>query len=130
MAPPRVLVLYNEPVLPLDHPDAESERNILDQADFVQDALAAAGFPVSRLGAGPDPTTLASRVRRKRPDVVFNLFEGLTVEGCTEAAVEAAAAGLLEWLGVPFTGSPAAALALARDKGRTKHLLRGAGLPT
>jgi D-alanine-D-alanine ligase len=39
-------------------------------------------------------------------------------------------AGLLEWLGVPFTGSPAAALSLALDKYRTKQLLRGAGLPT
>jgi D-alanine-D-alanine ligase len=130
MAPPRVLILYNEPVLPLDHPDAESERNILDQVDFVRGALAAAGFTVSRLGVGPNPTTLASRVRRKRPDVLFNLFEGLAVGGCTEAATEAAAAGMLEWLDLPFTGSPAATLALARDKGRTKHLLRGAGLPT
>jgi D-alanine-D-alanine ligase len=31
---------------------------------------------------------------------------------------------------VPFTGSPAAALALGRDKVRTKYLLQGAGLPT
>jgi D-alanine-D-alanine ligase len=69
-------------------------------------------------------------LRHEAPDVVFNLFEGVTVGACPEAVTEAAVAGLLEWLGVPFTGSPAAALALARDKARTKHLLRGAGLPT
>jgi D-alanine-D-alanine ligase len=120
MAPPRVLILYNEPVLPLDHPDAESEPNILDQVDCVRGAPDDAVFAVSRLGVGPDPTTLASRVRRKRPEVAFNLFEGLAVEGCSEAA----AAGLLECLGVPFTGSPATAIALDRDKARTKHPLR------
>src|SRR5262249_17390938 len=31
---------------------------------------------------------------------------------------------------VPFTGSPSLAIALGRDKVRTKHLLQGAGLPT
>jgi D-alanine-D-alanine ligase len=33
-------------------------------------------------------------------------------------------------LELPYTGSPVEALALARDKARTKHLLAGAGLPT
>ena len=32
---PRVLVLFNEPTLPPDHPDADSEHDILYTADTV-----------------------------------------------------------------------------------------------
>jgi len=69
---------------------------------------------------------LIDRLRRERPDVVFNLFEGLADHNDTEAHV----AGLLEWMGVPFTGCPYQTLCLARTKDLTKILLRGAGLPT
>ncbi len=124
--PARVLILYNEPVLPADHPDAESEREILETVEAVHGHLAATGYGVSRLGVGRDPAALLSRLREHRPDVVFNLFEGLADVGHTEAHV----AGLLDWLGVPFTGCPHQALSLARDKHLAKYLLQGAGLPT
>ncbi len=58
--------------------------------------------------------------------MVFNLFEGLADRNETEAF----AAGILEWLDVPFTGCPYQTLCLARSKHLTKHLLQGAGLPT
>jgi D-alanine-D-alanine ligase len=58
--------------------------------------------------------------------VVFNLFEGTGDDGNNEAY----AAGLLHWLKIPFTGSPAQSLSLARNKALTKHFLRSAGLPT
>jgi D-alanine-D-alanine ligase len=124
--PVRVLVLYNEPVLDVDHPDAVSEHEILDTVAAVENGLAAAGYDVRRLGVSRDPGSLAAGLRQHRPDVVFNLFEGLADHGDTEAHV----AGLLEWFGVPFTGSPYQALCLARSKHLTKHLLQGAGLPT
>jgi D-alanine-D-alanine ligase len=124
--PVRVLVLYNEPVLVADHPDAVSEHEILDTVKAVERALVDAGYEVRRLGVSRDPGSLAAGLRQHRPDVVFNLFEGLADHGDTEAHV----AGLLEWFGVPFTGSPYQALCLARSKHLTKHLLQGAGLPT
>jgi D-alanine-D-alanine ligase len=122
----RVLILYNEPVLPGDHPDADSEHEILFTVEHVEKALLEAGHEVRRLSVGRDPAELVTALRRKRPDVVFNLFEGLADQSDTEAH----AAGILEWYGVPYTGSPYLALALARNKGLTKHLLQGAGLPT
>jgi D-alanine-D-alanine ligase len=125
-AAPRVLILFNEPVLPAGHPDADSEYEILDTVEAVGKTLAGAGFAVTRLGVSRDPVVLLDGLRRERPDVVFNLFEGLADRGDTEAHV----AGLLEWLGLPFTGSPYPALCLARNKAMTKHLLRGADLPT
>src|SRR5262245_8301343 len=126
MRPPKVLILYNDPVLPDTHPDAISENEILYNVDVVHEALRAAGYRVARLGISHDPATLVGGLRVHRPDVVFNLFEGTADHGQTEAY----AAGLLQWLGVPFTGSPFEALALARTKHLTKRLLRGAGLPT
>jgi D-alanine-D-alanine ligase len=123
---PRVLILFNEPVLPEDHPDADSEHEILFTVDEVHKALEVGGFEVARLGVSRDPEVLVAGIREQRPDVVFNLFEGLADAYDTEAHV----AGLLEWLGVPFTGSPSQTLCLARTKHMTKHLLKGAGLPT
>jgi D-alanine-D-alanine ligase len=123
---PRVLILYNEPVLPRGHPHADSETGVLQTVENTRRALRRAGYTVRTLGVGEDPGELLDGVREARPDVVFNLFEGLATQAGTEATV----VGLLEWRGVPFTGSPSAALALALDKHRTKQLLRGAGLPT
>src|SRR5579871_1628389 len=79
-----------------------------------------------RLGVCRDPNKLVAGLRRERPDVVFNLFEGLADHSETEAH----AAGILDWLGLPYTGSPYLTLCLARNKHLTKHLLHGAGLPT
>lgn len=122
----RVLILVNEPILPQGHPDAESERDVLATADAVGRHLAESGFTVSRLSVGRDPAVLLEGLRAHRPDAVFNLFEGLADAGDTEAAV----AGLMEWLGIPFTGCPSRAMVLGRSKPLAKTLLQGAGLPT
>src|SRR5689334_20823902 len=126
MPPPRVLVLYNEPVLPAGHPDFESEHEVVHTVEAVGRNLTQAGFGVTRLGVSTDPGALLASLREHRPDVVFNLFEGTADHGNTEAYV----AGLLDWVGVPFTGSPFQTLCLARSKHLTKHLFQGAGLPT
>jgi D-alanine-D-alanine ligase len=126
MSQQRVLVLYNEPVLPADHRDAASEHEILSTVEFVGKTLLQAGFDVGCLGVNKDASALWAALHQQRPDVVFNLFEGTADHGHTEAYV----AGLLEWHGVPFTGSPFQTLSLARSKHLTKYLFQGAGLPT
>jgi D-alanine-D-alanine ligase len=55
-------------------------------------------------------------------DVVFSGLHGGAGEDGTIQAV-------LEYLGIPFTGSGAEASALAMDKQRTKHLAAAAGVP-
>ena len=124
--PPRVLVLFNEPTLPPDHPDADSEYDILYTADAVARILQQAGIGVERLGLRDDPAALLQGLKASNPDAVFNLYEGLAQWGNTEAYV----AGLLELLRVPFTGSPTQPLLMCRSKPLTKQLLAGAGLPT
>jgi len=126
-----VLVLYNQPLLPTDHPEFDSEAEVLFTVEQVCTALAPKGHVVSRAAVGRDPNAIADHIRRFTPDVVFNLFEGIPSSdegdhGDTEACV----VGLLDWLGVPCTGCSARALTLARDKPLSKRVLQGAGLPT
>jgi D-alanine-D-alanine ligase len=122
----KVLILYNDPVLPAGHPDFDSEHDVLHTVETVGEVLAAVGFAIDRLGLKRNPGPLLERLANHRPNVVFNLFEGLGDHGQTESYV----AGLLDWSGVPFTGCPAEALCIARSKHLAKYLLRGVGLPT
>lgn len=122
-----ILLLYNTPTLPAEHPDAASEAGVMESVEAVEAALRAAGHEVRRLGVGNSITALIDDLRRTpRPDVVFNLCEGLHGVGEGESYI----AGLVELLGWSLTGSSPECLALARDKPRMKWLLRGAGLPT
>jgi D-alanine-D-alanine ligase len=126
MPKPLVLMLYNEPLLPRDHPDAESENTVVEVADDMMKVLIENGFRTVPLALGTDPAPLWSVLKKRKPDVVFNLFEGNVDNPETESFV----AGLLEWSGIPYTGSPPQALSLARAKHTTKYLLKGAGLAT
>jgi D-alanine-D-alanine ligase len=122
----RVLVLFNEPILPAGDPDFASEIEILETVMIVEGQLRDAGFTVERFGLGADALSLLETLRKSSPDAVFNLFEGPVGRGDSEAHVT----GILEWLGVPFTGCPAQALSLGRSKHLSKLLFQGAGLPT
>ena len=126
MTQPRVTILYNEPTLPVDHPDAESEYDILYTADIVAKVLIDAGLPVSRLGITSDPAALLFGLKQQSPDVIFNLYEGMASWGNTEAFVS----GILELLQIPFTGSPTQPILIGKSKPLTKQMLAGAGLPT
>jgi D-alanine-D-alanine ligase len=62
-------------------------------------------------------------VRELRPDAVFNALHG---PGGEDGHVQA----MLEYLGIPYTGSSVEASALSMDKHLTKKLLAAEGLPT
>jgi D-alanine-D-alanine ligase len=113
-------------VLPHDHPEYESEVDVLETVGDVVKVLSTAGFAVRKLGISFDPQPLLDEIKQSRPDAVFNLFEGVPTRPGSEIGV----AALLEWLDVAFTGCPASCLALARNKTGSKHLMAGAGLPT
>ena len=126
MQQPRVLVLFNRPALPAGHPDADSESDVLYSTQVVREFLANEGIESDEFGLGDDPDELLARLRDDRPEVVFNLFEGLADRLHTEAA----AIGIMEWLDVPFTGCTTQSVVVARNKPLTKHLMVGAGLMT
>lgn len=122
----KVLLLYNAPVLPASHPDAESERDVLQTVDAVALALSAHQHEVTRLGLTDSPTAFLESVHKHHPEVIFNLFEGLGDRPASEYHL----AGMIEWLRIPYTGCPLEAMVLGRDKIRSKYLFQGAGLPT
>lgn len=122
----RVLVLYNEPLLPETHPDYVSEIELLDTVDAVLETLTEAGYEVSTLGVSGGPQEMLTGIQEAQPDVVVNLFEGTA----DNSASELYGAGLLEWLGIPYTGCPFHSLVLARSKHQAKRIFHSEGLPT
>ena len=72
----RILVVYNEPVLPETHPDYISEVEVLDNVEAVLEVIGEAGYVAGRLGITSDPLALIEGVRAYRPDAIVNLFEG------------------------------------------------------
>ena len=65
------------------------------------------------------------RLRAARPDIVFNMAEGL--RGVNR---EAHVPAICEFFGIPYTGSDPFTLALCLDKARTKEMLAYHGVPT
>ena len=119
-------ILYNEPSLAADHPDYASEAGVLESVVAVEAALVEAGHRVTRMGVSAEPRRVMRSLQAIEADVVVNLFEGLGGVGSGESQVT----GMLELLGIPFTGSGSKCLALVREKALTKWLLLGAGLPS
>ena len=97
-----------------------AEREVsLNSGAACADALAVAGYQVTRIDAGRD---LAQQLAAVRPQVVFNALHGRWGEdGCVQ--------GLLELLAIPYTHSGVLASALAMHKERAKVALRAAGVP-
>ena len=121
---PRVLILYNLPVLPPDHPDCASEVDVIETVDEIVKVFPADQYAIERFGYARKPQDLLRKLKAWKPDAVFNLFEGEADR--TETEIHNAA--LMESFGISFTGAGSFGLALARDKVRTKYLLQGAGV--
>ena len=117
----RVLILHDR-VTAADGPDG---RDVLDQAAAVTGALTALGHTVDRLDCDLDLAALATELRQRQPELVFNLVESLGGSGRLIHLVPAC----LETLGVPYTGCRADALLLTSNKLLAKRWLQGAGLP-
>jgi D-alanine-D-alanine ligase len=109
---------------------ARAERAVNDEyaewddpatIDAVEHALSALG-DVVRLEATMD---FPERLREARPDIVFNMVEGLG-----GANREALVPAICEFYGVPYSGSDPFTLALCLDKARTKEVLSYHGIPT
>jgi D-alanine-D-alanine ligase len=86
----------------------------------AQSALEQLGHEVVPIDVGPE---LLSELLECRPDAAFLALHGRDGEDGTVQ-------GLLEAIGVPFTGSGPAACMLCTDKSLAKHLMRAAGIPT
>ena len=101
--------------------DEYAEWDSAETIDAVAHALARHG-QVIRLEATDN---FPQRLREARPDIVFNIAEGLRGPN-REAHVPA----ICEFYGIPYSGSDPFTLALCLDKARTKEILRAHGVPT
>ena len=100
-------------------PSAEREVSI-QSGTGVMRALAALGHDGRSLDFDG---RFVEALRAIGPDVVFNALHG---RGGEDGTVQ----GILDWLGIPYTGSGVSACAIAMDKHLTKKLLAAEGLPT
>jgi D-alanine-D-alanine ligase len=139
----RVVVAHN-PVGPADDP---STSDVLAQVELVAGALAELGIAATRLGIADwriweDLQLLAAQGRpggsggpgRRGTAGPAGLAPGTVVFNLVEAppgmpGVHPATAAALELLGLPFSGSSAAALWLSTDKLATRALLAAEGVP-
>jgi D-alanine-D-alanine ligase len=86
----------------------------------VQQALSRRGHEVIAIDAGPE---LVAQMHECRPGAAFVALHGRDGEDGTVQ-------GLLELIGVPYTGSGPAACMRCTDKALAKYLMREAGIPT
>ncbi len=100
-----------------------AEREVsLNSGRNCATALREAGYRVTPIDVTADLTALLAALATAKPDVVFNTLHGRFGEdGCIQ--------GVLDWLGLPYTGSGLRASAVAMDKVAAKAAFRAAGLP-
>jgi D-alanine-D-alanine ligase len=97
------------------------ERSVsLRSGAHVQEALERLGHEVVPLDAGPE---LVSDLLAAKPDLAFIALHGRDGEDGTVQ-------GVLEAVGIPYTGSGPAACMCCTDKVLAKLLMRNAGVPT
>jgi len=96
-----------------------SEVGVLEEREHVQRALQQAGYKATLFNMNGDIQRLLDFVKRKQPDVIFNLCESIGNESTHEMHV----AGLYELMGIPYTGAPAFVLGTCLNKARTKEIL-------
>ena len=101
--------------------DEFAEWDSAETIGAVERALAALG-EVVRIEATDD---FPERLRTARPDIVFNIAEGLRGPN-RESHIPA----ICEFYGIPYTASDPYTLSLCLDKARTKDVLRARGVPT
>ncbi len=98
-----------------------SEREVsLKSGALAKRALDALGYETHALDYDPQ---FVDALREFAPDAVFNALHGTHGE---DGEIQ----GVLEYLGVPYTGSTLEGCALAMDKHLTKKLIAAEGLPT
>ncbi len=117
------VLLLHDAVSPTARPDAQ---DTLVQAAAVRAALTELGHTTEVLAVDDDLGALSKRLCAIAPDLVFNLVESLAGSDATAVAVPA----MLDGLGVRYTGSRAASIALSNDKCAAKDFMTRLALPT
>ena len=103
----------------LAHLATETSQQLDEVIGQVASALRKGGHKVSILGVHADLSRLISGLRKRKPDLIFNLMETF---GRNELGA-AGLAGVLNVLGFPYTGGGPGEIYIQEDKGLAKKLL-------
>lgn len=104
-------------------PDYFSEFDSEETINAISEAIRKKGHQVLPVDVGK--TNILDFFRKKRLDIVFNIAEGHSGKH-REAQIPA----ILDYLGIPYTGSNAFSLSLALNKAFTKKVLLAENIPT
>jgi D-alanine-D-alanine ligase len=104
-------------------PDYFSEYDSAETVNAITSALRLHGHNVESVDA--DSPNLLSYFKKNRVDMVFNIAEGKHGK-FRESEIPA----ILDWLGIPYTGSNTVSLAIALNKALTKKILKAENIPT
>ncbi|NWG12083.1 MAG: ATP-grasp domain-containing protein [Acidobacteria bacterium] len=99
---------------------------IRDEVGAVEESLRAGGFNPYVLAVEHFSRDVFNTLIRIAPRFVFNLCEEIN----HRCELEMCVAGLLDLMGIPYTGSGPLALGLALNKFRVKKMLRSFNIPT
>jgi D-alanine-D-alanine ligase len=122
----KIALIYNlkKKILDKNKPDDfYSEFDSPKTVNSIAGALRARGHKVRLIEAEHNLLDYLFR-NRKKVDFVFNIAEGINGAG-RESQVPA----MLDFLGIPYTGSNVLAMAVALDKAYTKKILASEGIP-
>ena len=118
----QVIILHN----PLSPNPTDDERDVLDQAHLVKEALKELGYHSQRMEFNLNIPWLINGIRKIDPAFIFNLVE--TVDGRGKLSFMAPA--ILESRDIRFSGSGSTAMFLTTDKVTTKKILRSEHIAT
>ncbi len=123
------VVLYNAAIISEKEGSEEkiyASNVIREEVGAIEESLRSGGFNPFVLSVEYFSKDLIHTLLEISPKFVFNLCE--EINGKCE--LEMCIAGLLELMGIPYTGSDPFALGLALNKFHVKQILRSAGIPT
>jgi D-alanine-D-alanine ligase len=109
--------------------DTMAELDTEETISAVKQAIESGGRRV-RLVEADEKAWENLKKNRFWADLVFNLAEGIRMDGIRGESRESYIPCLLETLGLPYVGSGPLTLAIALNKYRTKQLLACHGIPT
>lgn len=117
----KLLLLVDVETVPVADPLFENEVLVPEcEMEYrIARGLRAAGHVVDVLSFGPDVAETVAELQRRRFDLVFNLTEWFKGDRRKDAAI----AGILDLLGIPYTGAGPVGLMACRDKALCKRVL-------
>ncbi|MFH0847667.1 MAG: ATP-grasp domain-containing protein [Chloroflexota bacterium] len=124
--PQTITVVYNQPRISRYHDlgEGKAEFGILDAVFALEKSLQELGYEVTCLPLRPPLARALVELGKIKSELIFNLFEGFSETSDSEAQVTLKVAEI----GLPYTGSPGSAIALAQDKLKALSLLDGVGI--